>query len=106
VSVPVTSIDAFCAERGLILTGCCGRRRIGFSVLSGACGRSLPRHACIVAEMHPNAWSVAGWSRNSADCLLEELRLTPVSMLGFADPLGSYGHVLLRPRGVQSSPNE
>lgn len=102
VTVPVTTIDAFCGEHALrpdwLLIDVEG---FEFAALSGARETlaSLGGTLGIIVEMHPDAWSVAGWDRRSAEALLDELRLEAVSFAGARDPLGAYGHVLLKPRG-------
>lgn len=100
-TVPVTTLDEFCDGQQVspdwLLVDVEG---FEFAVLSGA-RRTLARmggRLTTIVEMHPNAWSVAGWSREAAEALLDELKLIPSPLTGQADPLGSYGHVLLRPR--------
>lgn len=104
--VPVMTIDEFCEQRGVVpewlLVDVEG---FEFAVLAGA-KRTLARQhrrLRLVVEMHPDAWGVAGWSRESGEALLDELRLSATSLLGHTDPLASYGHVLLSPKGETSS---
>ena len=104
ISVRVTTLDEFCQQHAVspdwLLVDVEG---FEFAVLAG--GRQtlarLGNRLNVVVEMHPNAWGVAGWSRAAAEGLLAELRLEPVSLSGLADPLGGYGHVLLRPRSTR-----
>jgi FkbM family methyltransferase len=98
--VRVITLDEFCAQYAVapdwLLVDVEG---FEFAVLAGA-RRTLARlrgRIHVVVEMHPDAWTVAGWSRGSAQALLDELGLAAVSLSGHADPLDSYGHVLLRP---------
>ena len=101
--VPVTTIDQVCRERALsprwLLVDVEG---FEFAVLSG--GRQtfqrLGTRLNTVVEMHPDAWAVAGWSRAEAERLLRELSLAITPLSGQQDPLGEYGHVLLRRAGA------
>ncbi len=101
ISVQATTLDDFCAEHALapdwLLIDVEG---FEFAVLAGAretiAERGHDLH--IIVEMHPNAWHAAGWSRDSAQELLDELQLSVASLSGLADPLDSYGHVLLQPK--------
>lgn len=100
-TVSVTTLDEFCDGQQLspdwLLVDVEG---FEFAVLSGA-RRTLARmggRLTTIVEMHPNAWSSAGWSRKAAEALLDDLKLIPSPLTGQADPLGNYGHVLLRPR--------
>jgi FkbM family methyltransferase len=99
--VRVTTFDELCGERGLVpdwvLVDVEG---FEFAVLAGA-RRTLAAVRTplkIVVELHPDAWSVAGWSRDSAEALLEDLGLEATSLSGHRDPFAAYGHVLLQPR--------
>jgi len=104
ISVRVTTLDEFCQQHAVspdwLLVDVEG---FEFAVLAG--GRQtlarLGSRLNVVVEMHPNAWGVAGWCRAAGERLLAELGLEPVSLSGLADPLGSYGHVLLRPRSAR-----
>ena len=98
--VNVVSVDGYCAAHRItpdwMLIDVEG---FEFAVLAGAretIAARRPRLG-IVVEMHPNAWSVAGWTRDAGAALLEALRLRPVSLTGAADPLADYGHVVLVP---------
>ncbi|HJR60730.1 MAG TPA: FkbM family methyltransferase [Vicinamibacterales bacterium] len=103
-SVRVVTLDEFCDRHAVapdwLLVDVEG---FEFAVLAGA-RRTLARlrgRINVLVEMHPDAWAVAGWSRASAEALLDELGLTAVSLSVHGDPLGDYGHVLLRPFAVQ-----
>ncbi|MEO6212385.1 MAG: FkbM family methyltransferase [Vicinamibacterales bacterium] len=98
--VRVTTLDEFCEAQGVspdwLLVDVEG---FEFAVLAGG-RRTIARlrgRLNIVVELHPDAWDVAGWSRDSAQGLLDELGLHAVSLTGGGDPLASYGHALLRP---------
>ena len=98
VTVSVTTVDAFCAVRGLapnwITLDVEGYEA---AALAGAhetiaAGRG---RLSVIVEMHPNLWQAAGSSRAAMDMLLSSLSLTVVPMTGQADPLGDYGIVRL-----------
>ena len=99
VSVAVTTLDAYCAAESVspdwLLIDVEG---FELAVLAGARRTitSLAPNLNIVVEMHPDAWSVSGWTREAAQALLDALGVIPIGLSGQADPLGSYGHVLLR----------
>ncbi|MBA2303328.1 MAG: FkbM family methyltransferase [Acidobacteria bacterium] len=101
VDVAVTTLDdycgATCSTPDWLLIDVEG---FELAVLSGA-RRTIARHRArlhVIVEMHPDAWNVAGWTRQAAEALLEELELSAAPLSGQTDPLGTYGHVLLRPR--------
>lgn len=106
VEVEVTTIDAFCRERGVVpdwivmdiegfeLAALDGARET-MAAPGGAPG--------VVVEMHPTEWAVAGTTRAGAEALLEALGVTAVPLTGQADPLGEYGVVHLRP-GADGAP--
>ena len=104
VPVQVTTIDAYCsadaAPPDWLMIDVEG---FEFAVLSGARRTIAGRQAGlnIVVEMHPDAWSVAGWTRQAGEALLKSLGAEAIGLSGQADPLGAYGHVLLsfRPGG-------
>lgn len=103
VSVTVTTVDDYCAVEGAdpewLLIDVEG---FEFAVLSGARATfaRLGERLNVIVEMHPNAWSVSGWSRAAAESLLDSLGVVPVPLSGQADPLGDYGHVLLQQPGA------
>jgi FkbM family methyltransferase len=96
VPVAVTSIDVFCAERGLVpdwitldiegfeIAALEGARK----TLSKGRGR-----VGVVVEMHPTIWPADGHDRLTD--LLSSLALTAIPLSGQLDPLGSYGVVSL-----------
>lgn len=99
VAVTVTTLDEYCAAEELlpdwVLIDVEG---FEFAVLSGAreTFARLGHRLNVIVEMHPNAWSVAGWTHEAAQALLDALDVTPVSLSGQEDPMASYGHVILR----------
>ncbi|HEX8501826.1 MAG TPA: FkbM family methyltransferase [Pyrinomonadaceae bacterium] len=107
ITVPVVTLDEFCAERGLVpdwlfldiegfeIAALAGARR-----LIESRGGSLN----VVVEMHPDVWESAGTTREGAERLLGELSLRPRPLTGQADPLGEHGIVHLeRARGEVAS---
>jgi FkbM family methyltransferase len=54
-----------------------------------------PGTLSIVAEMHPSAWMTNGQSRETAERLLDELRLRAIPLTGQIDPLAEHGLVHL-----------
>jgi FkbM family methyltransferase len=92
LAVRTTSIDAFCAARGVvpdwIVMDVEGHE---LAVLDGAretirCGRGRLR---LLVEMHPGIWPVAGGSRERMAALLDSLELRAVALDGDEDPLGT-----------------
>lgn len=99
VSVPVTTIDDFCAARGVrpnwVLLDIEG---LEIAALSGG-RRTLtasPRPG-VVVEMHPSAWPLSGTTRAAAEALCRDLGVTAVSLSGQADPYAAHGLVHLAP---------
>jgi hypothetical protein len=102
VEVMVTTLDEYCATGSVspdwLLIDVEG---FEFAVLAGAretIGR-LGSRLNVIVEMHPDAWAVAGWTREAGQALLAALRIEAVSLSGHADPLAGYGHALLRIAG-------
>jgi len=101
VSVPVTTIDSFCRERGLrpdwIIIDI-----EGFEITASRGGRQTlaasPRPG-VVVEMHASACQLSGTTRAAAEALLQELRFIPVPLTGQADPLVQHGIGHLAPVG-------
>jgi hypothetical protein len=48
--------------------------------------------------MHPDVWSSADTTRESAERLLDELQLVPVALEGQSDPLADHATVHLKQR--------
>lgn len=101
LSVAVTSIDAFCGERGIepdwIVADVEGHEA---AVLRGA-RRTIDARAGgvrIVVEMHPALWPASGGGREEMAQALDDLHLTPVALQGQQDPLREYGIVVLEAR--------
>jgi len=100
IQVEVDSLDEFC-ERSGVTPAALMIDVEGFEpgVLAGARTLFTPGHLAVttVVEMHPDAWSVAGYDRAMFERLLNELRVRVVPLSGQCDPLAEYGHVYLEP---------
>jgi FkbM family methyltransferase len=107
VTVPVTSVDAFCAGRGLspdwITMDIEGYE---IAALSGACEtvKAAGGRLRLVVEMHPALWRSTGKSREQLETLITEMNLTPTGLTGQVDPLADYGIVLLADAGQAGKP--
>jgi FkbM family methyltransferase len=102
VTVKVTTIDAFCAERRLV------PRLIkmdieGFELhaLRGARETLLSHRPLVVVEMHPMNWPEIGVDRSDIAGLINSIGYSVVGLEAQSDPLGEYGHVALSSRGGQ-----
>ena len=101
VSVPVVTLDDYCAAHGLepdwLFIDIEG---FEIAALKGARSLIEKRGAKlnIVVEMHPSVWSSADTTLESAEELLAELDLHPQPLTGQADPLREYGLVFLQRR--------
>jgi FkbM family methyltransferase len=98
ITVPVITIDDFCAGSGLLpdwmLIDIEG---FEFAALRGA-GRTIERSRGklgLVVEMHPDVWSSAETTRADAERFLSEMGLRAVSLTGQRDPLAEHGLVHL-----------
>lgn len=100
VEVEVNTIDDFCASRAIRPTVLMMDIE-GFEVagLRGAREffQSTPAPIAVI-EFHPNAWRVAGTSRDDLERLLDEYGLHVVPLSGQGDPFAEYGHVALEAR--------
>jgi FkbM family methyltransferase len=100
ITVPVVSLDDLCESRALapdwLFVDIEG---FELAALGGARRLLAARRDAmsVVVEMHPDSWKLAGTSRADAELLLRELRLRAEPLSDQADPLGTYGHVWLRP---------
>lgn len=98
ITVPVTTLDAFCAGRGLAPRWLVMDIE-GYEAAALAGARATVRagrgRLGIVVEMHPTLWPAAGTSREQVEALLAELSLRPVALAGQADPLAEQGMVHL-----------
>jgi FkbM family methyltransferase len=98
VTVPVTSVDAFCAERGL-LPDWITMDIEGYEIAALSGARETIKAAGgrlrLVVEMHPALWRSTGKSQAQLENLMTELNLTPICLTGQADPFADYGIVLL-----------
>jgi hypothetical protein len=94
--VPVTTVDAFCATRGLA-PSLINIDIEGFELhaLRGA-RETLGKHRpALVVEMHPHNWPEIGADRPQAAALLTALGCRAIPLDGQTDPLAEYGHVAL-----------
>jgi FkbM family methyltransferase len=98
VTVPVTSVDAFCRNRSIIPDWIVMDIE-GYEVaaLSGAREtiHAARQRLGIIVEMHPTLWALAGTSRVNFEILLDELSLKPIPLTGQTDPFAEYGIVSL-----------
>lgn len=96
--VPVTTIDEYC-RTSYSLPDVLLLDIEGFEIeaLRGARDTIQKLRPIVVAEMHPNVWSSANTTRQSAENLLRELRLRPIPLSGQKDPLEEHGQVHLEP---------
>jgi FkbM family methyltransferase len=98
ITVPVTTIDEFCARTGLepdwILIDIEG---FELAALRGA-ARTIERrqgNLGLVVEIHPALWASAGAARSDVERVLSETGLRAIPLNGQRDPLGEYGLVHL-----------
>lgn len=98
ITVPVTTIDDFCARTGLepdwILIDIEG---FELAALRGAT-RTIERrrgNLGLVVEIHPDLWASAATTRSDVERFLTETGLRAVPLNGQHDPLGEYGLVHL-----------
>jgi FkbM family methyltransferase len=101
LTVPLTTIDRFCAERTLrpdwILIDVEG---LELAVLQGARAvLSTEPKPDVVVEMHPSIWPASGYGRREMEIMLEQLSVRPIPLGPDVDPLADYGSVYLLPRG-------
>lgn len=100
ITVPVTTIDAFCARERLapdwIVLDIEGYEG---AALRGARETLRARRGGLglVVEMHPTLWAASGTSRAGMESLLRELAMRPVPLTGQQDPFAEYGIVALEP---------
>ena len=97
IQVEVTTLDRFCEQERIhphwILIDVEGFEPAvlaGFRETLGA--SKLPQ---VIVEMHPDAWNVAGSSREHFTQLLANLQLRPVPLTGQRDAMTDYGLVYL-----------
>jgi FkbM family methyltransferase len=97
LTVPVTTVDAFCAARTLtpdwITIDIEGFEAAALEGARDTIVRGRGRLG-IVVEMHPSIWPESSSARHMAT-LLTSLGLKPVGLTGQTDPLAEYGVVLL-----------
>ncbi len=97
-TVPVITLDAFCAETGLmpdcILLDIEGFEFVALKGAKGLLRRGRGRLEIIV-EMHPDIWNSAATSRSDVEAFLGEFHLRAEPLTGQKDPLSDYGIVHL-----------
>lgn len=99
ITVSVDTIDHFCMAMGVYPAAVMIDVE-GFEIAALLGARELftaHRPSAAVVEMHPNAWALAGTTRDDFEQLLTEYRLRAVPLSGQSDPLGDYGHIALEP---------
>lgn len=98
VTVPVVTLDDYCASEGLApdwlfidIEG------FEIAALSGARQliKSRGKEMGIIVEMHPNVWDSASTTRAGAEELLRDLSLNVIPLTGQSDPLAEHGLVYL-----------
>jgi hypothetical protein len=57
----------------------------------------------LLLELHPNAWTLFGHSRQDLEDLLKRYRLRVDALSGQTDPLSDYGQVLIAPESIDPS---
>ena len=100
VSVPVSTIDEFVDQSGLVPSVMLiDVEGFEIRVLRGAC-RTLSQNPemLVIAEMHPSIWESSATTRDQAVSLIKELNFDIVALSGQVDPLGEYGAVWLTAR--------
>jgi len=98
VTVPVVTIDGYCAAEGiapdwLIIDA----EGFELAVLSGA-RETIGNHSRppnVIVEMHPGAWAWGGETRAKAESLIAELGLRAIPLTGQTDPFHDHGLVRL-----------
>jgi FkbM family methyltransferase len=99
--VEVTTIDTFCAERGVVPDWITlDVEGYEVSALEGARETIMSRRAALTltVEMHPSLWPLSGASRDSMQKLLDALQLHVEPLTGQRDPFAENGVVALSTR--------
>ena len=100
ITVPVTTIDAFCEREG-IFPDWIVLDIDGYEAAALRGGRAtLEKRPGLIVEMHPSLWAASNTSREEMEALLAELGLHPAALTGQSDALGEYGLVSLEPTGM------
>ena len=96
--MPVTTIDEFCRERGIVpnlikidIEG------YEFHAIRGAREILSKYHPIVVVEFHPMNWKEIGIDPDQVPRLFAELGYEATPLDGQKDPLAEYGHVVLEP---------
>lgn len=97
IQVTVTRLDSFCLSHQLrpsvIKIDTEGWE---LPILRGAGDLLKDESITWVVEMHPYAWTDAGYTRTDFEALLREYSMEVVPLTGQDDPLATYGDVFLR----------
>jgi FkbM family methyltransferase len=98
IAVEVTTIDAFCGQRGVIpdwitldIEGYEAAALAGARRTIASRGTKLG----LIVEMHPSLWPLSGTSRRELEALFAELHVVPRGLTGQRDPLQESGVVAL-----------
>lgn len=98
ITVPVTTLDAFCAQTGTtpdwIVLDIEGNEVAALQGARATIAAGQGRLG-IVVELHPSLWQVSGTSRQELESVLRESGLRAVPLTGQRDPLAEYGIVVL-----------
>ena len=100
ITVPVMTLDEYCEAHGLrpdwLFIDIEG---FEIAALSGARRliESRGPELNVVVEMHPDVWSSADTTREQAEALLAEMKLSAEPLMGQSDPLAEHGLVVLKP---------
>ena len=98
ITVPVTTLDGFCARSGLVpdwlLMDIEGFEIAALRGAMSLIGRQRGKIG-IVVEMHPSVWESAGTARDAAEQFLSESGLRAVPLAGQRNPLREHGLVHL-----------
>jgi FkbM family methyltransferase len=96
IEVQVTTIDAFCRERGIAPTLIkIDIEGYEFHALRGALGVIGQYSPGIVIELHPMNWPDIGVSSEYARQFISGLNYRQIALDGKSDPFSAYGHLLL-----------
>lgn len=97
IQVPISRLDSYCSSHqirpNVIKIDTEGWE---LPILRGAGQLLRDESITWVVEMHPYAWTDAGYTRADFEALLREYRLEVVPLTGQDDPLATYGDTFLR----------
>jgi FkbM family methyltransferase len=98
IRVPLLTLDQFLVERG------CSPRCIVIDIEGWEIGALVGAHEVLrlrplpllIVELHPDAWSWSGHSREQLEQLMASHGLEALALSGQADVLGEHGQALIR----------